>query len=131
MKFSLSALLLAVIAALVAGTIPATAAAQTAGKGAPASPMDCSKWKDGARCESLNRKVKACRDKIDDAWLDCMGFSAPAAKFTPPKPRDCSKASNKEGCEAHTRALYACKSKTTRAEHRQCMAEQPSRDAKS
>lgn len=124
MKSSLSALLVATIAAAfatAATTMPAGAAAD---KGAAAFPMDCAKWKDKARCESLNRDIEACKTKTDDEWRDCMRRSAPAAKFAPPKPRDCSKANNKERCEAHSRALEACKNKTTRTEHRKCMAEQ-------
>ncbi len=124
MKSSLSALLVAVIAATFAAaatTMPADAAAE---KGAGAYPMDCAKWKDKARCESLNRDIEACKVKTDDEWRDCMRRSAPTAKFTPPKPRDCSKALNKETCEAHSKALEACKNKATRAEHRKCMAEQ-------
>jgi hypothetical protein len=86
--------------------------------------MDCAKWKDKARCESLNRDIEACKTKTDDEWRDCMRRSAPTAKFTPPKPRDCSKARNKESCETHTSALEACKNMTTRTEHRKCMVEQ-------
>lgn len=131
MKSSLSALLVAAIAATfatAATTMPAGAAAE---KGAGAYPMDCAKWKDKARCESLNRDIEACKAKTDDEWRDCMRQSAPTTKFTPPKPRDCSKARNKESCEAHSSALGACKNKTTRAEHRKCMAEQLPRAGKS
>lgn len=124
MKASLLAWLTAVIAltfATAATTMPTGAAAE---KGAGAFPMDCAKWKDKARCESLNRDIEACKAKTDDEWRDCMRRSAPTATFIPPKPRDCSKARNKEHCEAHTSALDACKNMTTRTEHRKCMAEQ-------
>lgn len=124
MKSSLSALLVAAIAATLASAVAAMPAGQAAGKGPSAYPMDCTKWKDKARCESLNRDIEACKAKTDDEWRDCMRQPAPIAKFTPPKPRDCGKARNKESCEAHSRALEACKNKTTRAEHRTCMAEQ-------
>jgi hypothetical protein len=53
-----------------------------------------------------------------------MHRPAPGVKITPPKPRDCTKARNKELCEAHNAALVACKDRTTRAEHRKCMAGQ-------
>jgi hypothetical protein len=131
MKISLSTLLLAVIAATLASTVAAAPAGEAAGKGPSAYPMDCTKWKDKARCESLNRDIEACKDKTDDEWRQCMHQPAPTTKFTPPKPRDCSKARNKELCEAHSSALEACKDKTTRAEHRKCMAEQLPRAGKS
>ena len=124
MKSSRSVWLTAVIAAIfatAATTMPASAAAE---KSAGAFPMDCAKWKDKARCESLYRDIEACKTKTDDEWRDCMRRSAPTAKFTPPKPRDCSKARNKESCETHTSALEACKNMTTRTEHRKCMVEQ-------
>jgi hypothetical protein len=124
MKSAVSALLLAVIAATLASTVTAMAAEESAGKGPRAYPLDCTKWKDKARCEILNRDIEACRAKTDDEWRDCMRQAAPTTKFTPPKPRDCSKARNKELCDAHSSALEACKSKTTRTEHRKCMAEQ-------
>lgn len=124
MKSLLSAFLRAAIAATLASNVAAMPAGEAAGKGPHAFPMDCTKWKDKARCESLNRDIEACKAKTDDAWRDCMRQSAPSTKFTPPKPRDCSKARNKEYCEAHSRALGACKNRTTRAEHRKCMAEQ-------
>ena len=94
------------------------------GKGQSAYPMDCTKWKDKARCESLNRDIEACKAKTDDEWRTCMHLSAPAAKFTPPKPRDCSKSSNKQLCEAYSNALKACKDKATQADYRKCMTEQ-------
>ncbi len=124
MKSSLSALLVTVISSIfsiAATTMPSNAAEE---KGAGAYPMDCAKWKDKVRCESLNRDIEACKVKTDDEWRDCMRRSVPITKFTPPKPRDCSKSLNKETCEAHSSALEACRKKTTRAEHRKCMAEQ-------
>lgn len=125
MKFLLSAVLVVAIATISASTVAAMSAGEAAaGKGPRAYPMDCTKWKDKTRCESLNRDIEACKDKTDDEWRDCMHRPAPTTKFTPPKPRDCSKASNKERCEAHSRALEACKEKTTRPEHRKCMTEQ-------
>ena len=124
MKSPLSALLVTTIAVTLAGAVAAMPAGEAAGKGPRAYPMDCTKWKDKARCESLNRDIEACKAKTDDAWRDCMRQSAPTAKFTPPKPRDCSKARNQERCEAHSSALKICDDKTTRSEHRKCMAEQ-------
>ena len=124
MKSFLSTLLVAAIAAASVNAVIAMPTGDAAGKDPRAYPMDCTKWKDKARCESLNRNIEACKAKTDDEWRDCMHQSAPTAKFTPPKPRDCSKARNKESCEAHSSALEACKNKTTRAEHRKCMAEQ-------
>jgi hypothetical protein len=124
MKYSLSALLVAAIAATLASTVAAIPAGDAAGKGPRAYPMDCTKVKDKARCESLNKDIEACKAKTDDEWRDCMRHSAPTSKFTPPKPRDCGEARNKERCEAHSSALEACKNKATRAEHRKCMAEQ-------
>lgn len=124
MKSSLSMLLAAALAATLASSVAAMPSGDAAGKGSRASSMDCTKAKDKARCESLNKDIEACKGKTDDAWRDCMHQAAPTTKFTPPKPRDCSKARNKERCEAHSSALQACKDKVTRAEHRKCMAEQ-------
>ena len=121
MKPSLS-VLLAVAAAAFATTVAATPAGDAAGKSPGAYPMDCSKWKDKARCESLKKDVEACKDKTDDDWRECMHRAAPAAKFTPPKPRDCAKAQNVERCEAHNAALESCKQVATKAEHRRCMS---------
>ncbi len=104
---------------LLAGVVFAAGAAAS-----PASPypMDCTKWKDAARCAGFNDKIAACRDKTDDAWLGCMYPGERPAAFTPPKARDCSHASNKALCETHAAALDACKDAHTRAEHRDCMA---------
>ena len=121
MKSSLSVLFAAVIAA----TFTITANAQPADAGPGAHRMDCAKAKDKARCESLNKDIEACKEKIGDEWRDCMHRPAPAVKVAPPKPRDCTKASNKERCEAHNAALEACKDKDTRVEHRKCMAALP------
>jgi hypothetical protein len=121
MKSSLPALLVAAIAATFASTVAAMPAGAAPGKGPRAYPMDCTKAKDKARCESLNRDIEACKSKTDDEWRDCMRRSASTTQFTPPKPRDCSKARNTESCDAHSSALGACKNKTTRAEHRKCM----------
>jgi len=116
------------LAAAIAATFSISAAAQPAGAGPErvpgARPMDCAKAKDKARCESLNKDIEACKNKIGDEWRDCMHRPAPAVKVPPPKPRDCAKARNKERCEAHNAALEACKDKTTRVEHRKCMAGQ-------
>ena len=87
-------------------------------------PMDCAKWKDKTRCETLNRNIEACRDKTDDEWRECMHLPASTVKFTPPKPRDCSTARDKGRCEAYNGALEACKDKSTRTEHRKCTTEQ-------
>ena len=124
MKTTRSVLIAAVGAAtfaIVAGAQPAGAGI---GRGAGAYPMDCAKAKDKARCETLNRDIEACKDKVGDEWRECMHRPASAAKFAAPKLRDCSKARNKELCETHNTALEACKDKTTRAEHRKCMAAQ-------
>jgi len=124
MKPCLSVLLAGVIAATFATTAAAMPAAAAVEQVPGVYPMDCAKWKDKARCAALNRDIKACKDKTDDEWRECMRQPAPTAKFTPPKPRDCSTARNKERCEAHTGALEACKDKLTRAEHRKCIAGQ-------
>jgi hypothetical protein len=89
-------------------------------------PMDCTTWKDKARCEALNKDIAVCKDKIGDEWRECMHRPAPAAKAAPPKPRDCAKASNKERCEAFNAALEVCKDKATKTEHRKCMDGQKS-----
>jgi len=116
------------LAAISAATFAITASAQPAGpgpaRGPGARPMDCAKAKDKVRCESLNKDIEACRDKVGDEWRSCMHQPAPIAKFTPPKARDCSKSRNQERCEAHTAALDACKDKTSRSEHSKCMAAQ-------
>ena len=124
MKFPLSVLLAAVTAAVFATTATAMPSVDASGKGPGPYPMDCAKAKDKARCESRNKDIAACKDKIGDEWRECMHLPASTAKFTPPKPRDCAKARNKEICEAHTKALEACKDRTTRIEHRKCMAGQ-------
>jgi len=120
MKPSLSVLL----AALAAAAFATTAGAIPSGDAPVKSPypMDCSKWKDQARCESLKKDIEACRDKTDDDWRECMHRAAPAGKFTPPKPRDCTKAQNVARCEAHNTALENCKQMPTKAEHRKCMS---------
>ena len=61
MKTSLSALLVAAIAATLASPVAATPAGEAAGKGPRAYPMDCTKAKDKARCEFLNRDIEACK----------------------------------------------------------------------
>jgi len=123
------------LAAVSAATFAVTAAAQPAGagsiKGPGAHPIDCAKAKDKLRCESLNRDIEACKDKVGDEWRECMHQPAPTAKFAPPKPRDCSKARNKERCETYNAALEACKGKGTRAEYRKCMAAPPPAPGKS
>lgn len=121
MESSLSMLLAVALAATLASSVAAMPSGEAAAKGPRAYPMDCSKAKDKARCESLNKDIEACKDKTDDEWRDCMHRPAPAARFTPPKPRDCAKARNKERCEAHSAALETCKDKSTRVEHRRCM----------
>ena len=116
------------LAGITAATFAISAAAMPSGTEPPKRPsprpMDCTKAKDKARCESLNKDIEACKDKTGDEWRECMHRPAPAAKFAPPKARDCTKASNKERCAAHTRALEACADKATRAEHRRCIAGQ-------
>jgi hypothetical protein len=116
------------LAAISAATFAITASAQPAGagpaRGPGARPMDCAKAKDKVRCESLNKDIEACKDKIGDEWRRCMHQPASTAKFIPPKARDCSKARNQERCAAHTAALEACKDKTSRSEHGKCMAAQ-------
>jgi hypothetical protein len=122
MKLYRSILLAGIIAATFATTaVPVGTAAE---KGARVYPMDCAKWKDKARCATLNQNIKACKDKTDDDWLECMHLPTPIAKFRLPKPRDCSKARNEELCKAYNAALEACKDKLTRAEHRKCVAAQ-------
>ncbi len=123
MNFRLSVLLAGIIAATFAASVSAMPSGAVE-KTQSAYPMDCMKAKDGARCVGLNRKIAACKDKIDDAWLECMYPGLPAASFTPPWPRDCGAARNQELCKAHTAALEACKDKRTRSEHRNCVAGQ-------
>ena len=123
MKPCLSVLLFGVVAATFATTAASTETA--AERVAGVYPMDCAKWKDKARCATLNHDIKACKDKTDDDWLECMHLPAPPiAKFTLPKPRDCSKAHNEKLCKAYNDALEACKDTRTRAEHRTCVADQ-------
>lgn len=117
MRTSLSILLAGVFTLLFAS-------ANAAKPGAGTDPIDCSKWKDKARCELLNKDILACRDKVDDAWRKCMHLPASPVKFVAPKLRDCTKTRNKERCLAHNTALEACKDHLTRDEHRKCMAEQ-------
>ena len=124
MKPGLSMLLAGVIAATFATSAAAVLTVASEGKGPSAYPMDCAKAKDKARCANLNLDIQACKNKTDDEWRECMHRPAPTAKFDPPKPRDCSKARNRERCEAHTSALEACKDRSTRSEHRKCMADQ-------
>lgn len=123
MKSCLSVLLAGVTAAMFATAAAAMPTGSPPGSGPGAYPMDCTKAKDKARCESLNKDIEACKHKTGDAWRECMHQPAPTAKFTPPKPRDCSKANNKAPCEAHVRALEACKDKPNKSEHRKCMSE--------
>ena len=122
MKPTLSMLLAGITAATFAAGAAAMPTVASPGKGPSPHPMDCTKAKDKARCESLNKDIAACKDKSGDEWRDCMRRPAPSGKFTPPKPRDCVKSRNQERCEAHTNALEACKDKATRVEHRKCMA---------
>lgn len=124
MNRCLSMLLAGMIVATFVSAATAMAAGTAAERGAGAYPLDCTKWKDKARCAALNKDIQACRDKTDDEWRECMHRPAPAAKFTPPKPRDCTKARNVKACELHASALQACEDSGTRAEHRKCMAEQ-------
>ena len=124
MKPRLPILFAGLIAATFATTVTAMPTGATVEKGPGADPMDCAQAKDKARCADLNRKILACRDKTDDAWLKCMYPSAPAVSFTPPKPRNCSAARDKEACEQHASALEACKNERTRAGHRECVAGQ-------
>ena len=113
---------ISILAGLIAAFATGVAASPPTGSKAGAYPMDCAKWKDAGRCAVLNDKIAACRDKTDDAWLQCMYPNERPAMFTPPKARDCSHARNREVCETHAAALDACSDKTTRAEHRDCMA---------
>lgn len=122
MKPCLPVLLAGLIAATFAATVTAMPTGAAPEKGPGAYPMDCTKWKDKARCAALNQRIQACKAKTDNEWRECMYGSVPTASFTPPTPRDCSKARNKEVCEAHAGALRACKDKRTRAEHRKCVA---------
>lgn len=124
MKTRLSMMLAVVCAATFAFTAAAQPAGGGPGKGPGARPLDCAKFKDKARCEALNKDIEACRDKVGDDWRRCMHQPLPSGKYAPPKVRDCSRAHNKELCEAHNVALETCKDRTTRAEHRKCMAAQ-------
>ena len=130
MKVTLSVLFAAVAAAAFASTAAAMPSGDAPVRGPGAHPMDCTKAKDQARCETLNKNIAACKGKTDDAWRECMHLPASTAKFTPPKPRDCAKARNKARCEAHTSALQACQDATTRVEHRKCRVGQLAAAAK-
>lgn len=121
MKYFPSILIAAVSAAAFATS---AAAIPTYATVPSAQPMDCAKAKDKARCEALNKDIRACRDKTDDEWRDCMRRPLHPAAFTPPRPRDCANARNKERCEIHRAALQACKGKAMRPEHRRCMSGQ-------
>jgi hypothetical protein len=118
MNLLISILVTGLIAAFPAGA----AASPPTGSKAGAYPMDCAKWKDAGRCAAFNDRIAACRDKTDDAWLQCMYPNERRATFTPPKAPDCSQASNRELCETHAAVLDACRHKTTRAEYRDCLA---------
>ena len=122
MNTPFSLLLAAVAAAAFTTGAGAMPAGDTPGTAPGTYSIDCSKWKDKARCESLKKDVEACRDKTDDDWRECMHRAAPTSKFTPPKPRDCTKAQNVERCEAHNTALENCKQMATKADHRKCMS---------
>ncbi len=112
------------LAALAAATSFALAANahSVPGKSPRTQELDCGKMKDVARCEALNRDIRACKDKVGDDWRQCMHQPPSTAKFAPPKLRDCASARNVPRCEAHNAALVECKDAATRAEHRKCMA---------
>ncbi len=83
---------------------------------------DCSKARDPARCEALQKAKEACKDKSAADKRKCMVESMP--------PMDCSKARNPQRCEAMEKARAECKDKNG-TEFRQCMREHaPKRGAK-
>ncbi len=83
---------------------------------------DCSKARDPARCEALQKAKEACKDKSPADKRKCMIESMP--------PMDCSKARNPQRCEAMEKARAECKDKNG-TEFRQCMREHaPKRGAK-
>lgn len=83
---------------------------------------DCSKARDPARCEALQKAKEACKDKSPADKRKCMIESMP--------PMDCSKARNPQRCEAMEQARAACKDKNG-TEFRQCMREhRPKRGTK-
>jgi hypothetical protein len=83
---------------------------------------DCSKARDPARCEALQKAKETCKDKAPADKRKCMVESMP--------PMDCSKARNPQRCEAMEKARAECKDKNG-TEFRQCMREHaPKRGAK-
>lgn len=83
---------------------------------------DCSKARDPARCEALQKAKEACKDKPAADKRKCMIESMP--------PMDCSKARNPDRCAAMEQARNDCKDKNG-TEFRQCMRQHmPKRGAK-
>lgn len=83
---------------------------------------DCSRARDPARCEALQKAKEACKDKAPADKRKCMVEAMP--------PMDCSKARNPQRCEAMEQARAECKDKNG-AEFRQCLREHtPKRGAK-
>ena len=62
MKVTLSVLFAAVAAAAFASTGAAMPTGDAPVRGPGAHPMDCTKAKDQARCETLNKNIAACQD---------------------------------------------------------------------
>ena len=75
---------------------------------------DCSKARDPARCEALQKAKETCKDKSAADKRKCMMEAMP--------PMDCSKARNPERCAAMEKAKVTCKDKSG-TEYRQCLRE--------
>jgi hypothetical protein len=82
---------------------------------------DCSKARDPARCEALQKAKDVCKDKSAADKRKCMMEAMP--------PMDCSKARNPDRCAAMEKAKASCKDKSG-AEYRQCLREQAPRRGK-
>ncbi|MGE5469127.1 MAG: hypothetical protein ACM3Y9_17025 [Ignavibacteria bacterium] len=82
---------------------------------------DCTKARDPARCEALQKAKETCKDKAPADKSKCMMESMP--------PMDCSKARNPERCEAMEKAKVECKDRNG-PEYRQCLREHAPRRAK-
>jgi hypothetical protein len=82
---------------------------------------DCSKARDPARCEALQKAKESCKDKAAADKRKCMMEAMP--------PMDCSKARNPDRCAAMEKAKAACKDKSG-SDYRQCLREQAPRRGK-
>jgi hypothetical protein len=124
MKPSIHLLLGGLAAALfaVGSSAQAGSAAQSAQAAPPPVSASCSKARDPARCEALQKAKETCKDNAAPNKRKCIMEAMP--------PMDCSKARNPERCAALEQAKEACKDKTG-TDYRQCLREHaPKRGAK-